>query len=471
MLEMFDMQSNNGRNALRSLSTALPYVIYAIFLVVLHARMDLTTGDMQAFVSMLEEHSLLDVMSLRYWTWGSRLLIEAVLIYIVHAPLLWICLDIAAFLLILHYLGVLARRAGAHEHVRFFLLALLLCYPYPTLSEAGWIPTTVNYIWPLACCLFALSVFIEALDDTNASAVSVWRKVLAALAALFAANLEQLALVIWIFLAFILLRGFLREKLCSRYLLFVWGLISLECLVIVTCPGNMARTSEGADYWWPDPSHFLTPVTFDSLSAFDKFYLGFASAFDGYLYGYYSGPCFLAGLLTLILAARAFFEKESLWRKVVSTIALLVLLGVPLTRLCPPDYLPWFIQRITQYPLFGFSITRFGVSVLEAIACVGIALLLLGSRQRDEIPYGKYMAAVWIVCLLSRIALGFTVSLFGSGYRIMMPLDMACIWLASVYLSIYVRSRAYGWWIVMCVIVLVAVYSTTLTFSGVTLWA
>lgn len=447
----------------------LTYVSYLLFLIVLHLHMNLTTGDTQAFVTMLDEHSLFDVLLLRYETWGSRLLIEAVLIYVVRFKFLWACLDIVAFLAIFHYLGVLAIRMGADRGVRIPLLALLLCYPYPTLSEAGWIPTTVNYIWPLACGLFAISIVAQVLDgDANNFKVSAWEMTLAILASLFAANLEQIALVMWC-LALVVLLAQLKTRKVSWYLLLIWILISLECLFIVTCPGNHARTVEGIDYWWPDLTHFSEPVTYDTLSPFDKFYLGFASMFDGYLYGYYSGLCGLAALLSLAFVFATFQMKARVYLRILSIVVAAVFVGIPLARFLSIDAL----SRLTQYPLFGDSLRRAVVSALEMVACVGVTVLL-GSKMQEECASSgqrKLFVAVWIICLLSRIALGFTVSLFGSGYRIMLPVDMACIWLTAVVCKLNMRSRSTGQVIFICILYLAAASNVMLMFPNVTLWA
>ena len=448
----------------------LPYLLYLVFLVILHASMDLTTGDTLDFQLMLDKHSFTDIMAIRYWTWSSLLLIEAVLVFVVRVPLLWACLDILAFLAIFHCLNLLAQLVHVGDASRWAMLCLLLCYPYPTLSEAGWIPTTVNYIWPLACGLFAGLVCAKVfLHNTDAPTPAV--KALAALAAVFAANLEQVALVMWCLLVAALWYSLFVEKRLSWYLLLIWALISAECLFIVTCPGNGARTLDGIDYWWPDTTHFLTPTSYDSLTALDKLYLGFASAFDSYLYGYYSGACYLAVLFSLVLMMVALFKAKGIALKCVSVAVFLILAGIPLLRIIPFDALPWVFQRLAQYPQFGISVSRIVVSALEVIACFGIVLQLVFMSKSGDGRYGKVFALIWVLCLLSRVALGFTVSLFPSGYRIMLPLDLACIWLSSVILGMRLHDKRFAAACCFVVFCAVAMVNMASMFPQVTLWA
>lgn len=447
-----------------------PYLLYFVFLLILHASMDLTTGDTLGFQVMLDKHSFFDIMAIRYWTWSSRLLIEAVLIVVSRVPVLWVCLDILAFLAIFHCLNQLAQLVHAGDISRWAMLCLLLCYPYPTLSEAGWIPTTVNYIWPLACGLFAALVCAKVfLQKSDAPTPAV--KVLAAVAAVFAANLEQVALVMWCLLVAALCYSLFVEKRPSWYLLLVWVLISAECLFIVTCPGNGARTLEGMNYWWPDVTHFLTPTSYDSLTVLDKLYLGFASAFDSYLYGYFSGTCYLAALFSMVLMMATLFKAKGVVLKCVSVAAFLILAGIPLLRIIPFDVLPWVFQRLVQYPQFGFSVSRIVVSSLEVIACFGIVLQLVFMTRVGDARYGNVLALIWILCLLSRVALGFTVSLFPSGYRIMLPLDIACIWLSSAIVGMQLRDKRCATACCLAVFCLVSMVNIASMFPQVTLWA
>lgn len=124
------------------------FVAAALAAVLWHVVLSTNVGDdMVYFKTLLDGNSSLgEILAHRYETWSSRMMIEAVLIPLVHCPLLWKILDIVIFtslpVLLCGLLGVTGRG-------RWFVTGLVLLYPFADMASAGWIATTTNYLWPL----------------------------------------------------------------------------------------------------------------------------------------------------------------------------------------------------------------------------------------------------------------------------------------------------------------------------------
>ena len=75
------------------------FVAAALAAVLWHVVLSTNVGDdMVYFKTLLDGNSSLgEILAHRYETWSSRMVIEAVLIPLVHCPLLWKILDIVIF--------------------------------------------------------------------------------------------------------------------------------------------------------------------------------------------------------------------------------------------------------------------------------------------------------------------------------------------------------------------------------------
>lgn len=120
----------------------------ALAAVLWHVILSTNVGDdMVYFKTLLDGNSSLgEILAHRYETWSSRMVIEAVLIPLVHCPLLWKILDIVIFtslpVLLCGLLGVTGARTLVCNRTG---AALSVC----DVASAGWIATTTNYLWPL----------------------------------------------------------------------------------------------------------------------------------------------------------------------------------------------------------------------------------------------------------------------------------------------------------------------------------
>ena len=173
----------------------LPFWVFAVVMGIYHVIMREPEGSdaMWFFRNQLDTYTLTDYLNMRYDTWSSRLLIEAVLVYISRNILAWKLLDFV-FWMFLAWALVWIFPEEKRETASCFIVGILLLYPMWDLRTAGWIATSVNYSWPLALGVFSLHGTARTFRGQKTS-VYMW--ILYSLAALYAANMEQMAAVLF----------------------------------------------------------------------------------------------------------------------------------------------------------------------------------------------------------------------------------------------------------------------------------
>ena len=191
------------------------FVAAALAAVLWHVVLSTNVGDdMVYFKTLLDGNSSLgEILAHRYETWSSRMVIEAVLIPLVHCPLLWKILDIVIFTSLPVLLGGLL---GVTGRGRWFVTGLVLLYPFADMASAGWIATTTNYLWPLWGVL-VIGMVLKQLRCGRK--VPVWEAAAAFLACAYAGSQEQAAVRLLLLLGMEVLH-YISEKRMKQPLLY-----------------------------------------------------------------------------------------------------------------------------------------------------------------------------------------------------------------------------------------------------------
>ena len=136
---------------------------------VIHWKIDLNVigGDDTVFLAYSQEEgfSLLPWLAERYMTWSSRTAIEAVLMVMVNLPaVVWRIADSFVVVIGAAALTRLLEKREYREYYSFFISLMFLALPYSYMSLAGWIATSMNYMWPLAFGLVAVYPIRKSID-------------------------------------------------------------------------------------------------------------------------------------------------------------------------------------------------------------------------------------------------------------------------------------------------------------------
>lgn len=379
-----------------------PFIIFGIIILVLHIIIDTNYGDDLIFVHSLDELSLPQFLGARYLTWSSRLFIEAALVTLVKVPVLWKLLDTLVCILIVWTLSKLF--AGVNKYrCNIIICCLFFMYPLLHMGTAGWMATTINYFWPLG---FGLVSFIPLKKVFLGESFKKHEYVLYSFALLYGANLEQMSAVIFgIYVSFSLLFYFIKKN--NIYIWIQTGLSFLSLLFILMSPGNKVRYESEVPTWFPD---------FEQLSFFRKLEIGFSST----LYHFIMTPNVFFGLFCAMIFVFVLIKYKDRMHRSIAFIPLLISLVFGVFGSVTGEIFPGIGNAITSLTDHGTgilftSIKSWGPDFILSLVCVTLIYSLISIFESKVT--GIFAAFIMLVGFCSRIIIGFTPTVWGSGER------------------------------------------------------
>lgn len=245
----------------------LPFYILTVGMFIIHFSLKLGWGDDKTmfFDALREDNTnLIPFLVDRYYSWSSRIIIEALLIVIVHTEPIWRLLDTAIIVLCAVSISKLIPSNNV-SRMNWLIICMLFMYPFINMSSAGWIATTLNYFWPLAFGLFAMIPIKKILYHNKIS----WYEYLFYFPALiFAANQEQMCAILFtVFLIFTMYISLIHKKI-NTFMILQTLICFISIIFILTAPGNYERKNSEIQTWFPD---------YINISFIRKIEMGFSS--------------------------------------------------------------------------------------------------------------------------------------------------------------------------------------------------
>lgn len=246
-----------------------PMMIFVIVMLGYHVLMrELSIGDAHTFFSqvMNQYSSIFSYLSFRFDTWTSRMLIEAVLVFFANHFVLWkivnILMMVWLFFSITYFFDY-----DKKQNMMYVMLGLFLVYPLEDMATAGWIATTTNALWPLACAFYGLCVIVKIEKGIK---IRAFEYVTFFLAILYATNMEQVNVIYFMLLVSVIgYYGIVKKKIYPILLVQLVANI-LNLILMAVCPGNDVR-------YQAEISRALK--NFGMYTVFDKMNLGINNAF------------------------------------------------------------------------------------------------------------------------------------------------------------------------------------------------
>ena len=330
-------------------SRIVPYVALYAVLLALHLQFTLGTGDDPMYAAMLDQYSLAYFSLWHYYTWSARTLIEAVVCIVEALPaIVWRLADPLCITLCAACIVRLARLEDRPAG-RWAVCGLALCYPWQDMSSAGWVCTTLVFVWPLLAALAALLPLGKSLRGNRPRA---WQCAAALPLTLYAANMELLAglltLLLLAYLAWCLWAHRRPHWLAWAQL----GLCAANIVYALTCPGTALRYGNEVTSWFQD---------YGMRSLWQNFELGISAAMSRMVLE----PHLLFFVFCVLLACAVWARyRQPLYRLFslfpVSAALVLGVLGGPLRALAPR--LSFFADAVTEKgtltPLNAWTLKR-----------------------------------------------------------------------------------------------------------------
>ena len=290
-----------------------PFFVLFIATLIFHIVINLDAGDDLSFKMILHNNKLSDWLKLRYMTWSSRLIIEGIMVSIfAYAIALWKIIDI--FIIIL--LGVSISKIFIESNLRsnnWIIVGLIFIYPFTDMSSAGWGATTINYLWPLSLGIYSFVIIKKIFIGLE---IKWYEYVCSTLALIFAANQEQMCVILLAMYGILCLYFILKHK--SKIYIFLQTFLCLaSVLFIISCPGNAMRKYSEVSRWFPN---------YYMLSLANKVQLGFSSS----LVNFISKPNIIFIIFSMLIAIVIIKKCKSKMFCIIGIIPLASCLSLPM---------------------------------------------------------------------------------------------------------------------------------------------
>ena len=412
----------------------LGLLLFGLFLVIRQRHMDFSTCDDPWFYQQLQEQTLGEFLRFRYENWTSRLIIETLLVLVVRlSPWVWRICNTAFILCIAYGMSRIALPKGKRKWT-WIACVLLLFTPTNILHSAGYAATSLNYIWPLGAGMITL---IPIADDYRGEKTGRGMLVAGVVLSLLATNQEQMAAILAGVAICIVIDGVIQRKKPNWYTILILVIAILQMILVLVCPGNDVRVKTEIIAHFPD---------FSRISVWSKVQIGFLSE-TAYYFGIAEKNNILLPLL-LVMAYVLIRRKKYLilCLEAVATVPVLFL-GYANQWLVERGFAGAGIEvfRNIRPMIFAYEYSKEQVwteMIVYACCCVLLAVCIYvaaGGAKR-----GMVVALVPIAGFLSRFIIGFSASVYVSGYRTSLFATVSFFLTAMLILAPYLPNEKFS---------------------------
>lgn len=376
-------------------------LIFVGVLITYHFAIKIYGGDdINIFSSALNNINLLDFLQIRYNTWSSRTVIEALCVLFVKNIFFWKITNIAIFCLLAYSLYELSHKSSLYG-----VYILLLLYPLTEMASAGWIATMMNYLWPLSFGFYSLIIINRLSNKLNV----YWYEIfLSYLALMIGISNEQYCVV---HLAMLIIYSilFILNKCSHKYLWIYAGhyIITIANLIyILICPGNHRRNAEEVSNWMKD---------FYEKSIFDKLIDGFESTISTLL----SSSNILFLIFSIFICICIWKKSKTQIIRIIGGIPMTITLFISLGNINSNGYFSSAVSLIknnsgvTAENWMKFSNYIPIVLYVCIMGCIIISFFFIF----DNFIQCLECSFFFILAIASRVILGFSPTLFASNHR------------------------------------------------------
>lgn len=381
-------------------SEYLPFVILLGLMVLLHLYIGGNTGDDIYFSAILDNQGLFEFLNARYHQWASRLIIEAALVSISPHENLWRVIDIFMIMLLVISISKIFIRTNK-KYLNSILCALFLCYPFIHMYSAGWIATTLNYLWPLAFGMYSLIPLSKIIYGEK---IRTYEYITSCLALLIAANVEQMAAILTgVYLLFVIY--LLMNKKTSKFIIIQFVISVASLLFILTCPGNANRLTSEIKTWFPD---------FEMLSTTMKIQLGVLDT----LSHFFLRSNILMSVFTGILLINVWNKCKVMYKRLISGVPFITCLIFGWGSMLLQQQFPWYSELLDSILVYKYDINILKIYLVILFLLIVVVCILFSIY----IIFGfSWMTLLSYIILgagfVARVIMGFSPTLYASSTR------------------------------------------------------
>lgn len=329
--------------------------------------------------------------------WSSRTIIDFVSVVLIFCEPLWKVINAFMYAILVKALCLLFN-FDKNEYA-IIVCAIIALVPQTLYLGAGWLMTSIAYFWPVVSSFAAFALLVK-----SSKKHSILKNIIISLLVLYAANEEIMCVVL--FFAFPVVAYNLKElrKQCFAF----EGIVVLELLWALFCPGNQGRSVAEESRWFMD---------FSSLSVIKKMDLGFSTTMKEFLL------CtnYVLLVLSIIILILGLKKAKGIIPKIITMIpffAAIIGVGVAVLKeksgVCSALY-----NSVSQYgsiSVYNYDNIKSYIPLTFFVFVGGtilLSVLIIGEFSKEA--YG--LAILLLMGVASRCVMGFSPTVWASGSR------------------------------------------------------
>ncbi len=392
-------------------SRYVPYILYALCMIALHIVIKTDFGDDVNFIKVFGEWELWPYLVHRYNTWSSRFIIEICMITFPHAVALWKVIDVAVMVWIAAAFSLFFNREK-RVIVDWYIILIMMSYPFAAMYSAGWIATTVNYSW---CVAFGLLALVPTRNILIGKRNPWYLYIPACFGLLYASSHEQMCAVMVGISSILGIYYFYKNRKVHWFTILQVVVALAGLIYILTCPGNANRTVLETKSWFPE---------FANFTLLHKIELGYSRA----MYEFVMKQNILYMLFCATLTAAVFLYNKNIALRFISAVpfALSLLMG-PFVSIVQ-NRLPFLERLRNALTVYGSGFTvaapKTWLPVIFVTAIAGCVLISLWAVFKNT-QMTLFSISVLGVGLATAVAMGFSPTVWASADRTFIFMYMA----------------------------------------------
>lgn len=229
----------------------LPFILLGAALLYFHFHIETNHGDDVVFRAraLTPDFNLFLWLKERYMTWSSRTIIEMLMMIMVALPqTVWRILNAVLMTVTSVFISKIFCKEEYNFQKNWIIAGLSFTIDVAILKEAGWIATSLNYIWPLAFGMISIYLIKKVCRNQE---VRFYEYIIYTICLLIGISSEQLVFVLLIVFGAGNVIWYQANKRINKYLA-VQLLICIAGLVnAMACPGNALRTADSIEQFFP----------------------------------------------------------------------------------------------------------------------------------------------------------------------------------------------------------------------------
>lgn len=277
--------------------------------------------------------------------------------------------------------------------------------PIEMLSSAGWITSSLNYLWPLTFSVYSLISIKKELANEK---ISIFNYILYTLGIIYATNQEQVAIAVFAIYLIYFIYSLIKKRFSLFSLIII--LISLISIIyIITCPGNYARFNIDIAGHYAD---------YNMLSFIDKCVLGITSTMAHFILRH----TILFGIISSLIAFVVYKKYKKILYRIIGffPVVACILFSIICNIVFMIDFMDGdFLNHYARVFLLNADNFYNPLSYIPLI----LYMLILGTFVISLYLIFKHTyksvlsILIFIIGLGTRLIMGFSPSVFVSSYR------------------------------------------------------